>query len=52
MISNLTLEPEDIIVSFDVVSLFTKIPIDDVMDSIIKVNKPDITKLIEVCLRS
>ena len=52
MISNLTLEPEDIMVSFDVVSLFTKNPIDDAMEAIKKITNPDIAKLIEVCLRS
>ena len=52
MISNLTLEPEDIMVSFDVFSLSTKIPIDDVVDAFKKVTNPDIMKLIEVCLRS
>ena len=52
MISNLTLEPEDIMVSFDVFSLSTKIPIDDAVDAFKKVTNPDITKLIEVCLRS
>ena len=52
MISNFTLEPEDIIVSFDVVSLFMKKPIDDAMDAIKKITNPDIAKLIEVCLRS
>ena len=52
MISNLTLEPEDIMVSFDVFSLSTKISIDDAVDAFKKVTNPDITKLIEVCLRS
>ena len=52
MIGNLTLEPEDIMVSFDAVFLFTKIPIDDAMDAIKKITNPDIAKLIEVCLRS
>ena len=52
MISNLTLEPEDIMVSFDVFSLSTKIPIDDVVDAFKIVTNPDITKLIEVCLSS
>ena len=37
--------------SFDVVSLYTKIPIDEVVDTIKQVTNSETLKLVEVCLR-
>lgn len=51
-IKDFKLEPNDILVSFDVVSLFTKIPINDAIDivnNIIGLNK---TKLVSIYLKS
>lgn len=52
IISKITLEPKDILVSFDVVSLFTQIPVLEAVD-IIKQKcevTPDILQLIKHCL--
>ena len=51
-IQNLHLEPTDLLVSFDVVSLFTKIPIKEALEVIGKSVNPDITNLIKICLES
>jgi len=42
----------DIMVSFDVVSLYTNIPINKVVDVINHITNPNTTKLVEVCLTS
>jgi hypothetical protein len=49
---NTTIDPHDLISKFDVVSLFTKIPIDEAMEATQNVIDVGISKLIEVCLRS
>ena len=46
------LEPTDLLVSFDVVSLFTKIPIKEALEIINKLVNPKITNLIKICLES
>jgi len=46
------LKPEDILISFDIVSLFTKIPLDEAIQVVKEVTNPETTKLTEVCLRS
>jgi hypothetical protein len=46
------LKPEDTLISFDVVSLFTKIPLDEAIQVVKEVTDPETTKLAEVCLRS
>lgn len=51
-IKNIKLDQNDILVSFNVTSLNTNISIDDAMEVILKLIDPDISKLIEICLRS
>jgi len=46
------LDQNDILVSFDVKSLYTNIPIGEAMEVIQAVIDPDTAKLIEICLRS
>ena len=46
------MEESDILVSFDVVSLFTKIPLDEAVKVINDVTDPETTKIAEVCLWS
>ena len=46
----LQIEPEDQLISFDVVSLFTKVPIIESMDYISKLFPKDITDLFHSCL--
>ena len=43
-----TMESHNTIISFDVLSLFTKIPFDKSMEAIKKVTSPDVAKLIKV----
>ena len=45
-------EESDILVRFDVVSLFTKIPLDEAVKVINEVTDPETAKLDEICLRS
>lgn len=45
-------EPKDMLISFDVVSLFTKISLNEAIHVINEVVGPETTKLAEVCLRS
>ena len=52
LIKKKKVEPNDIILSFDVVSLFTKIPLDEAIQVIKEVTYLDTTRLAEVCLRS
>ena len=42
----------DLLTSFDVVSLYTKIPINEAVEVIKKVSDPETTHLVEICLRS
>ena len=46
------LDPNDILVSFDVVSLYTCIPINEAMEVINSLIHPDIARLVELCLTS
>ena len=43
---------EDILLSLDVVSLFTKIPINEVVEVIKEISSKEISSLVEICLRS
>jgi len=52
LIRNENLEHDDILVSFDVVSLFTKIPLDEAIQVIKEVADAGTAKLAEICLRS
>jgi hypothetical protein len=45
-------KPEDILISFDIVSLFTKIPLDEEIQVVKEVSDPETTKLAEVFHRS
>jgi hypothetical protein len=51
-IKNIKVDKDDILVSFDVVSLFTKIPIDGAMNVIRNITDPGTANLIELCLKS
>eukprot|EP00253_Pinus_taeda_P003009 PITA_03009 len=51
-LKRIKLEHEDILVSFDVVSLYTCIPINEAMEVINKLTDPDTTWLVELCLTS
>ena len=51
-ICNESLDTGDILVSFDVVSLYTKIPVDEAIATIRDLTDVDTAKLIEVCLKS
>ena len=53
MMDDRKIEEGDILTSFDVVSLYMKIPIDEAI-KVIKdtVNNDEITKLVEICLKS
>jgi retron-type reverse transcriptase len=46
------IESKDIIISFDVVSLFTKIPLNEAIQVINEVANPQTSRLAEVCLKS
>ena len=53
MMDDWKIEEGDILTSFDVVSLYTKIPIDKAIEFIRDiVNKNETTKLVEICLKS
>ena len=52
LIKDEKIEPKDKILSFDVVSLFTKIPLDEEIQVIKEATKPRIARLAEICLRS
>jgi len=45
-------EPKDMTVSFDVISLFTKIPLNEAIEVVKGVTDPLTAKLVEICLRS
>ena len=64
-ISQTTILKSDVLVSFDVVSLFTRVPVDEALDVISKlllqdetlperttIAAPDLCRLIELCLKS
>ena len=42
----------DLLISFDVVSLYTKIPINEAVEVIKKESDPETAHLVEICLRS
>jgi hypothetical protein len=51
MIKNEKVDPNDILlINFDVVSLFTKIPLNEEVQIVKEVIDPKTTKLVEVCL--
>jgi hypothetical protein len=52
IIKNEKVRPQDTLISFDVVSLFTKIPLDEAIQIVKEVTDPETTNLAEVCLRS
>ena len=49
---DIKLESRDLLVSFDVVSLYTKIPIEEAIDIINHITDKDTTKLVGICLTS
>ena len=51
-LKDIKLDPRDILVSFDVVSLFTCIPIKEAMEVINRLTDPDTARLVEICLTS
>ena len=51
-VSKENLNEEDKIMSFNVVSMYTKIPIDEAIDTIRELTNNDSNKLVGVCLRS
>lgn len=51
-IKHIKLDQNDILVSFDMKSLYTNIPIGEAMKAIHKIIDPNTAKLVEVCLRS
>ena len=51
-IKNAKLDPGEKIVSFDVVQLFTKIPLDEAVQVVKEVANPQTAKLAEICIRS
>jgi len=52
LINKEKIERDDILVSFDVVSLFTKIPLEEAIQVIKEVTDPGTARLAEICLRS
>ena len=48
--NNIKLQPSELLVSFDVVSLFTKIPIQEVVDVIKQGSDEDTSKLVSLYL--
>jgi hypothetical protein len=52
IIKNEKVRPQDTLISFDVVSLFTKIPLDEAIQIVKEVTDPEIANLVEVCLCS
>jgi hypothetical protein len=52
MIKNIKLDTNDILVSFDVVSLFMKIPINEAWRLSIRLQTKKLAKLVEICLKS
>ena len=49
-IKDLYLEPGDILVSFDVVSLFTRVPVEESLDYISEIFTKDLVDIFRVCL--
>ena len=49
-IKDLHLEPEDILVSFDVVSLFTRVPVDEFLNYISEIFTEDLVDIFRACL--
>ena len=51
-LKGIKLDPDDILVSFDVVSLYTRIPIKEALEVIYRLTNPDTMHLVEICLTS
>ena len=51
-IKNLKLNDNDMLVSFDVVSLYMEIPIEEVLKVLNEITSKEITKMVTVCLNS
>ena len=51
-IKNLKLNENDILVSFDVISLYTKVLVKDVIRVIREITSEEIAKIVEICLKS
>ena len=51
-VKDIKLNPEDILVSFDVISLYTCIPIKKALEVIFRLIDPDTAHLVEICLTS
>ena len=51
-LKDINLDPDDILVSFDVVSLYTCIPIKEALEVIYRLEDPDTVHLVEICLTS
>jgi len=51
-LKDIKLSPKDILVSFDVVSLYTYIPIKESLEVIYRLTDPDTAHLVEICLTS
>ena len=51
-IKDLKLNENDILASFDVVSLYTKVPFKDVIRVIKEITNEEIAKLVEICINS
>ena len=49
-IGDLHLEPEDLLISFDVISLFTKVPVQESLQYISQLFRQDITEIFRACL--
>ena len=49
---DIKLDPGDLLVSFDVISLYTKIPIQEAIDIINRITDKDTAKLVGLCLTS
>jgi hypothetical protein len=52
IIKNEKVRPQDTLINFDVVSLFTKIPLDEAIQIVKEVTDPETTNLAEVFLHS
>ena len=51
-LKDIKLDPDDILVSFDVVSLYTCIPIKEALEVIYRLTDHDTPHLVEICLTS
>ena len=51
-IKDMRIDKEDLLVNFDIVSLFTKIWVDDAIEVIKELTDEDTTKIVKVCLKA